>query len=354
MRKIGFLLIFVFVFINPVAASVEVALQGEPPVVIDEIYHRGGLVYIPIDDLLPAVGLDGAWDAVEHVYRIKTVRGTATISPGSRFLRIGEQFIPLQEKPRFIDNRLRVTENFVLKHLTSLTSAQLLYRNLDPTTSRTTEDDSALDRLFSFMLKKKKSDNAAILRAVAIDPGHGGYDPGSIGLGGIKEKDVTLAVALNLQKIVKMNLGIPVHLSRDADYGLSLEEHLKPATEPEVDALLLLHAQSSFTSDSSGIFLYIRNDEESKGEGEGESLRLANALADALRAEGLLIQAIVEAPLLPLGRGDLPTVLIEMGYLNHPEDSMLLSEEEGQVRLATGLFNGLSFFGKEGGKGSIK
>ena len=349
MRQNIFFFIVSLVLVCPAMASIEVALQGEPPVVIDEIYHRDGLVYIPIDDLLPAVGLDGAWDAVDHVYRIKSVRGTAIISPGSHFLRIGEQYIPLQEKPRFIDNRLRVTETFVLKHLTSLTSDQLLYRNLDPGTPRASEDDSALDRLFSFMLKKKKSDNPAVLRAVAIDPGHGGHDPGSIGIGGVKEKDVTLAVALNLQKIVKMNLGIPVYLSRDADYGLSLEEHLKPATESDVDALLLLHVQASDDSGPSGIYLYIRADEESKG--DGESLRLANALADALRDEGLIIKAIVEAPLLPLGHGDLPTVLIEMGYLSHPEEITLLGEEEGQARLATGLFNGLKLFGKEGGKG---
>lgn len=352
MRKTLFLIIIVFISVCPAVASIEVALQGEPPVVIDEIYHRDGLVYIPIDDLLPAIGLDGAWDAVDHVYRIKSARGTAIISPGSRFLRIGEQFIPLQEKPRFIDNRLRVTETFVLKHLSSLTADQLLYRNLDPDTPRTSESDSALDRLFSFMLKKKKSANDAVLRAVAIDAGHGGHDPGSIGLGGLKEKDVTLSVAQNLKKIVKMNLGIPVYLSRDADYGLSLEEHLKPATEPDVDALLLLHVQASVDSGPSGIYLYIRNDEDS--EGDAESLRLANALADALRDEGLNIQAVVEAPLLTLGRGDLPTVLIEMGYLSNPDEVLLLGEESGQIRLATGLFNGLKVFGKEGEKGSVK
>ena len=352
MRNICFALRFVSVFISQALASIEITLQGEPPVVIDEIYHRDGLVYIPIDDLLPAVGLDGVWDAVDHVYRIKSVRGTAIISPGSRFLRIGEQYIPLQEKPRFIDNRLRVTETFVLKHLNSLTSEQILYRNLDPNMQQTVNDDSALDRLFSFMLQKKKTSNTAVLRAVAIDPGHGGHDPGSIGLDGLKEKDITLTVAQHLQKIVKMNLGIPVYLSRDADYGLTLQEHLKPATEPEVDALLLLHAQVSLSSEASGIYLYIRNDEESKS--DGESLRLANALADALRNEGLMVQAVVEAPLLPLGRGNLPTVLIEMGYLSHPEESLLLSRDEGQVRLATGLFNGLEIFGKEGVKGSIR
>lgn len=349
MRTICLCIILALFLTTPALASVEVALQGEPPVVIDEIYHRGGQVYLPIDDLLPAVGLDGAWDAVDHVYRIKSARGTAIISPGSRFLRIGEQFVPLQHKPRFIDNRLRVTEGFVLKHLTSLTEDQLLYRNLDPSSPQVSEDDTALDRLFSFMLKKKKADDAPILRAVAIDPGHGGHDPGSIGLDGVKEKDVTLGVALNLRKIVKMNLGIPVYLSRDADYGLSLTEHLKPATEPDVDALLLLHAQASEDQGPSGIFLYIRNDEES--EGDGESLRLANALADSLRDQGLTVRAVVEAPLLPLGRGNLPTVLIEMGYLSHPEEKVSLTEEEGQSRLATALFNGLRSFGKEGGKG---
>ena len=349
MRKICCLLFFVLFFTTPGLAAIEAALQGEEPVVIDEIYHRNGLIYIPIDDLLSALGLAGEWDSIAHVYRIKSYRGTAIISPGSQFLRIGEQYIPIKEKPRFIDNRLRVTEHFVLKHLASLVSTRMFYRNLDPVAPVDDADDSALDRLFAFMLNKKKPTDAATLRAVGIDPGHGGHDPGSIGIDGVKEKDTTLAIALKLQKIVKMNLGVPVYLSRDADYGLSLQEHLKPATEPEVDALILLHAQTAAEPTPSGVYLYIRNKEES--EEDGESLRLANALSNALHKEGLTVRGIVEAPLLPLGRGNLPTVLIEMGYLSHPEDSKLLMEEEGQIRMATGLFNGLKNFG-QGGKGS--
>jgi len=349
MRPIFCFILLWLVVITPASAAVEAALQGENPVVIDEIYHRDGLIYIAVDDLLAAVALTGDWDSIEHVYRIKSARGTAIISPGSQFLRIGEQFVPLKEKPRFIDNRLRVTENFVTEHLSTLVSTRLFYRNLDPVEPRTSDEDSALDRLFSFMIKKKKPSNAPTLRAVAIDPGHGGDDPGSLGIEGVKEKDATLAVALTLQKIVKMNLGVPVYLSRNDDYALSLEEHLKPATSPDVDALILLHAQAAFDATPHGLYLYIRNDDELKE--DAESLRLANALSDALRAEGMMVRGVVEAPLLPLGRGNLPTVLIEMGYLSNPEDSRLLMEEEGQVRLATALFNGLKAFGQEGEKG---
>lgn len=344
MRNVFLFLLFLFFLTVPAAASIEVALKGEQPVVVDEVYHRNGQVYIAIDDLLQALGMDGGWDAVEHVYRIKSYRGTAIISPGSRFMRIGEQFIPLQVKPRFIDNRLRVTEGFVLKHLSSLHAEQFFYRNLAPSKSQSSGEDSAMDRLFSFMVKKKKPADADILRAVAIDPGHGGHDPGAIGLDGLKEKDVNLGVALSLQKLIKMNLGVPVFLSRDADYGLSLEEHLKPALEPDVDVLLLLHAQTAFTPDPSGIYIYIRNDVDMHG--DTESLRLANNLAVALREEGLTVHDVLEAPLLPLGRGDLPTVLVEMGFLSHPEESVQLADKEGQLRLATGLYNGLSTFAK--------
>ncbi len=346
MRNLCLLVLFSLLLASSAVASIEIALRGEEPVVIDEIYRRDGLIYIPLDDLLSALALDGDWDSINHVYRIQSDRGTAIISPGSHFMRIGERFIPLQEKPRFIDNRLRVTENFVVNNLSSLVSTQLFYRNIDPATPRKGEDDSALDRLFSFMVKKKKPANAATLRAVGLDPGHGGFDTGSIGLNGFKEKDATLAVTLQLQKIVKMNLGVPVYLSRNDDYALSLEDHLKPAAEPDVDAMLLLHAQAAFSPTPSGIYLYIRSDEESKV--DGESLRLATALAKALREDGLTVRDIAAAPLLPLGRGDLPTVLIEMGYLSHEEDSLLLMKEEGQVRLATALFNGLKAFGLEG------
>lgn len=360
MRIVIITLLCLSAFCLPVQAVVELALEGQPPALLEEVYLRDGVSYLAIDDVLKPLGLRGKWDAVEHIYRIRTPRGTAIISPGSRFIKLGESFTPLKNKPRFIDSRLRVSNDFVTRHLSNLLGERIFYRDLDPAALSRENSGSALDRLFSFLLRKKKPSGDVILRAIAIDPGHGGQDPGALGLGGIKEKEVTLAVARSLQKLIKMQLGIPIYLSRDDDYGLTAEERLKSAAQPDVDALLLLHAQAAPDYKPQGIYLYVRRSEAVAGEDiktdDEDSMKLAENLATALREAGLKVHAVSEAPLLPLGRGDLPTVLIEMGYLTNPADRLLLREAEGQKRLAKALFSGLKAFGaklsKENSSGS--
>lgn len=344
-------LILVIGTVLPVGASVELAPAGKPSVLLEEVYMRDGVPFLAIDEVLPALGLRGYWKSVEHVYAIRTPSGKAIISPGSQYLRIGGRFMPISYPPRFIDGRLRVSEEFVAVTLPELMGRSIYYRNLNPSEESFSAEENPLDRLFSFLLQQKKPKKGLALRAVAIDPGHGGQDHGCLAGGGEKEKDIALVLSQRLEKLLKMHLGIPVYSSRDADYALSMEKRLEVAAKPGVDALLLFHAQSSFDSRTRGINLFIRPREESAG-GEvsiqgGESLRLAEKIRAALVAAGFKVSSVVQAPLLPLGRGNLPTVLVELGYLTNTEDMDILQSSSGQDRLASALFDGLKSFSEK-------
>ncbi len=345
------ILLFFLMLTAPAGAAVELALGNQTPVTIGEVYMRDGVAFLPVEEVLPALQLAGKWDPVDHVYRIKTPYGTAVISPGSNYLRLGERFIPLDHPPRFIDGRLRIAEDFLTVHFPNLVTQSIYYRNLNPQAATRDEEENPLDQLFAFLLRKKNPENAAPLRALAIDPGHGGQETGALGIGAIKEKDVAMAVARRLEKQVKMSMGIPVYLSRDGDYALSAQQRLEAAAKPDVDALVLLHAQAALNSLPQGINLVIRPQEEFEGGSvpgaEGDSMRLARRLRDAFNRQGLEVAGIYQAPLLPLGRGNLPTVLVEMGYLTNPTDQALLSSPEGQERLATALFQGVKNFAEE-------
>jgi N-acetylmuramoyl-L-alanine amidase len=326
-------------------ARVEVFLPGHPSVTIDEVYLRDGVAYLAIDDVLAPLGLSGQWDSVEHTYSIKAASRSGLITPGSRYLRLGDRFLPLSHPPRFIDGRLRVAEDFVTKQLPVLLGEPVYYRNLDPPDKPAAEELTTIDRLFAFLLRKELPAGEPALRGIAIDPGHGGEDVGAIGPGGSKEKTVTLEVAKRLEKQLKMRLGIPIYLSRDGDYSLTPVQRLEPVARPDTDVLIQLHAQSSFGPAVHGITLFVRPQEETaRGvlpPGEGESIRLARALAAALRDSGVEVAGIIQAPLLPLGRGNLPTVLVELGYLTNTEDRALLRDPAGQEKLAGALFAGL-------------
>lgn len=348
------LLLTVFVillFSHPVVAAVELAAEGKRPVRIEEVYWQDGAYFIAVDDILGVFGIRGRWDSVSHTYSFSTPRGTAVISPGSHYVKIGNRFLPLEQRPRFVDNRLRISEDFLTKHLPDLLNTGVYYRNLTPQAAAAREDESPLDRLFAFLLNRERPQNAVGLRAVAIDPGHGGLDTGSIGLNATREKEVVFDTARHLERIIKMRLGIPVYLSRDGDYALNDQQRLTQASRTDVDALISLHAQASFRPSAQGIALVVRPREESEGmsleAAQGGSMKLALHLAGSLEQAGFRVAGIYQAPLLPLGRGNLPTVLVELGYLSNPDDHARLTDAASQEALAQALFAGLKSFSED-------
>lgn len=340
---------------GPAPAAVELALQERKPTVIDEVYVRDGVAFLAVDDVLAALEMTGRWNSLDHVYEIQTPYGIARITPANRYLTLGANSVQLSHAPRFIDGRLRVAGQFAGESLPGLLGIAVYYHDLgadttsdaSPTATPDAEEDS-LDRFFALLLQKRTGADGSSPTGVLIDPGHGGEDPGSIGLGGLKEKTVALEIARDLEKRIKMQLGVPVHLTRDADYALTLEQRLEAAARFEVDALIQLHAQASPSPEASGIVLFIRPREETEDRvldaEQGESMHLARCLEAALITAGLKVVKIVPAPLLPLGRGDLPTVLVEMGYLTNAADVAVLTEAENRSRLVLALFDGLKTF----------
>jgi len=356
------LIIFILCLFLPVSgafAAVDIALRGQKPVHIEDVYQQGGVPYIAVEDTLKAVKLTGHWDSINHKFRIKSKYGWAEISPASAYLKLGDEFYPLKEKPRFIDGRLRITDSFILNQLAQLTGHSIYYRNLDPADDTlVAKKQNTLDRLFAFLLNKKINKGDDLIRAVAIDPGHGGLDLGVISPSGYKEKQLNLVVAEKLAKQLKMKLGIPIYLSRDGDYDVTLEQRLKTAAREGVDIWLLLHAQSGFSPDLSGVSLFVRPEEDASNVTadsdepieKSESLLLAKSLATVLESAGIEVCGIFHSSRLSLGRGNLPTVQIELGFLNNPKDGQQLQTPEYQDKLVQALYEGVYQFAKQARK----
>jgi N-acetylmuramoyl-L-alanine amidase len=334
-------------WLSPAVAAVSVGLKDGQQVRIEDVYQQDGSVYIALDDVLSSVGLGGYWHSVRHNFRIKSKIGVAEVSPCIRIMKIGEDSYPLDEEPRFIDGRLRVTESFVLNQLPLLAASDVAYENLDPDQlAAPVEKQTRLDSLFSFLLNRKEEPVAKgpAIRAVAIDPGHGGSDTGVIGVDGVKEKQVVLEYAASLARQLKMKLGIPVYLSRDGDYQLTAEKRLESAGYEDVDIWLRLHAQGSFSAEDRGISLFVRPTEqgqEQPEEQEPDSLLLAETLATALEEDLFVVRGIYESGRLSLGRGDLPTVQLELGYLTNPEELEYLQDATYQRQLVASLYRGI-------------
>lgn len=337
--------------VQSVFSAVEIGVHGRSPILLEDVYQQGGVPYVAVDDILPAVGLSGHWNSIKHIYRIKSVHGWAEISPASGYLKLGEVYYPIKDKPRFIDGRLRVTDSFVQNQLAQLSGRNIIFRDLDPQIdSSPVRDEGTVEKIFSFLLRRKpqKKDDPAI-RAVAIDPGHGGLNTGVLTATGVKEKSITLDLSQRLAKQIKMQLGIPVYLSRDGDYDVTLEKRLEAASREGVDVWLLVHAGASFSDQTEGVNLFIRPLETGQTGADDSktvdhSLLLAEQIATALEQRDIPVNKIYRSSRLSLGQGELPTVLVEVGQMSHSQDLEKLQTTEYQQKLSEAVLSGIRHY----------
>ena len=201
----------------------------------------------------------------------------------------------------------------------------------------------------------------ASIRTVVIDPGHGGEDGGAKGASGIKEKDLTLAVARRLRSALEARLGVRVLLTRDDDRNVPIDERAALANNNKADIFVSLHANSATRPTTTGATIYRAAFDKDTVAAEtrpaqrlptfGGGLRevelvpwdLAQirhlsqsaAFADVLVAQlkdhvPLSARATDQAPLRVLESANMPAVLIELGYLSNPAQEKAIAGDAFQ------------------------
>ncbi|MDF1607059.1 N-acetylmuramoyl-L-alanine amidase [Hoeflea sp. YIM 152468] len=220
--------------------------------------------------------------------------------------------------------------------------------------------------------RTRATDRARDTLTIVIDAGHGGIDGGAEGAAGSMEKDITLAFAQDLKSALEAQSGFRVEMTRTDDSFLSLSARVRRAREVDADLLISLHADSISLKSLRGATVYTLSDKASDAvaqsladqeNGEdaivGASLdnapeAIAAILVDLARTEtrvfstGLAQQVIssfegqvklINNPLRHAGfrvlqAPDVPSVLVEMGYLSNREDEKLLNDEEWRENTA--------------------
>jgi N-acetylmuramoyl-L-alanine amidase len=212
---------------------------------------------------------------------------------------------------------------------------------------------------------------------VLIDPGHGGTDTGAV-YGAARESEISLKVAVELKKLIDQSQFFRASLTRTKEINISLQERVNMAELENADLFLSLHANASPDPRARGFELYFQNhlppDEETlylantenqvlqedsaqastiskRGDVTAiledlkrhkrmqESFRLSKNL---LKAWGLRnSSAIRQAPFFVISKTNIPSVLVEMGYLTHAADAQKLIRPEFQKEIAKKIFQGL-------------
>ena len=214
---------------------------------------------------------------------------------------------------------------------------------------------------------------------IAIDPGHGGIDPGAIGPGGVYEKDIVFSTALELVRAVEATRRYRPFLTRRGDEFVALRDRVARARARNAELFLSLHADALPDSALRGVLVFTLSEEASDREAaalairenkadlvagmdlshqsrevgsilldlarrqtNNRSLLFARALVGELGREVVLLEkpqrsagfAVLTAP-------DIPSALVELGCLSNPQEERLLQQRVYQQRLAHGLLRAI-------------
>lgn len=214
------------------------------------------------------------------------------------------------------------------------------------------------------------------VRKIVIDPGHGGKDPGAIGRGGLKEKDVTLRLSRMLRERLANDSGPKIIMTRDTDVFIPLEERTAIANKNDADLFVSIHINSSPKRTATGIETYIlniSNDEEAKRVAAREnatstrsvsdlefilndlirtaktndSIRLATAVQERLvknlkeKYGDTRSNGVKGAPFYVLVGTKMPSILVEVSYISNPNEEKKLQDEKYLREVIEGISTGL-------------
>lgn len=221
------------------------------------------------------------------------------------------------------------------------------------------------------------------MMTVAIDAGHGGEDPGAIGRGGTREKDVVLAIARELGDLIGRNPEMRPYMIRDGDYFVPLSTRVQKARRVQADLFVSIHADAFVERDARGASVYVLSERgasstaarllagsENRSDLIGgvdlgrrnrevaqvlldlsttdqmrQSTRLGGIVLAELRRVGRLHKPEVErAGFAVLRAPDIPSILVETAFISNPKEEHRLADPRYQRTVARAIFQGLEAY----------
>ncbi|WP_119354838.1 N-acetylmuramoyl-L-alanine amidase [Azohydromonas sediminis] len=218
------------------------------------------------------------------------------------------------------------------------------------------------------------------LIVVAIDPGHGGEDPGAIGPTGLREKDVVLAIALQLRDRLNRQPGMRAMLTRDADYFVPLHERVRKARRVQADLFVSVHADAFMRPEARGASVYalstngatsaaarwMAQRENASDLVGGINVRAADAqvvrtlldmsttaqIKDSLRVGREVLgqmervgdlhkPRVEQAGFAVLKAPDIPSILVETAFISNPDEERKLRDARYQRQIVEAVATGI-------------
>ena len=222
---------------------------------------------------------------------------------------------------------------------------------------------------------------------IALDPGHGGEDPGAIGPSGTYEKDVVLQIALRLKKLIDAQPNMRAYMTRDRDFFVPLGVRVQKARRVKADLFISIHADAFTRPSASGSSVYALSQTGAtstaaqwlaKKENEADlvggvnvgshnkqvaqvlldlstaaqindSVRIGtNVLSEIGKINKLHKRQVERAGFAVLKAPDIPSILVETAFISNPNEERLLRSAGHQDKIARAMFNGIQDYFKSG------
>lgn len=215
---------------------------------------------------------------------------------------------------------------------------------------------------------------------VAIDPGHGGQDPGAIGPTGKREKDVTLAIGRELARQINATPGLKAYMTRDNDVFIPLPRRAQQARAAKADIFVSIHADAAENRGAQGSSVYVLSlrgassqrarwlaDKENAADLIGGRLpqagnTLASVLLDLTQSGHMKAsedaarhvlgslgdvgstRRVERANFVVLRTSDMPSMLVETGFISNPSEERLITDPAYQRKLASAILGGVNTY----------
>lgn len=292
--------------------------------------------------------------------------------------------VKVSEIPRQGDAGPRLVVD--LAHPThAMSSAQLAHQDqedADETVDEVDNDPEAVPVAPKRILKLAKRSGARDI-VVVIDPGHGGKDPGARGAQGSKEKDIVLAIAKKLQAAINREPGFRAVLTRDGDYFIGLRGRLAIAHKHKGDMFIAIHADAARHETAKGIGVYAVSQRGATSEAarwlaakENESefvggldltdkdhvlrsvlidLSQTHTISASLQIGSVLLRqlsrfaelhhaGVEQAAFVVLKSPDIPSLLVETGFLSNPYEERKLLNPQYQWQIVGAVTSGIKTY----------
>jgi N-acetylmuramoyl-L-alanine amidase len=217
------------------------------------------------------------------------------------------------------------------------------------------------------------------IRRIVVDPGHGGKDPGAVGHKGLQEKDVVLAIGLQLAKKLKDDLGIDVVMTRSTDVFIELQERTAIANQVGADLFVSIHANAALNRNASGVETYYLNLAKTEKAAQlaarengtslekvsllqavlfdlmanyklNDSAHLAEEVQKALykrladRFPPVKNLGVKQGPFYVLVGATMPSILTESAFISNDREEAKLADPQYQEQIAEGILDGISAY----------